>query len=131
MPQCILVVEDDLDCTQVFTVLLEAEGYDVRVASSLRDAYQSLARCTPPALILLDVVLPDGDGLNLCPPVRRRWPHLPVIVVSARADPRTRRAALASGCTEFLSKPFDPDEILARIDQVLQGRAARRPAFPP
>ncbi|HEX7127776.1 MAG TPA: response regulator [Thermodesulfobacteriota bacterium] len=115
MPKRILVVEDEVDCAQLFRFLLEPEGYAVQVAFTLAEAHQALAQGPPPALVLLDLVLPDGDGLSLCPVIRRRWPSLPVFVVSARGDAATRQAVLAAGCTAFLAKPFDPDAVLAQV----------------
>lgn len=78
---------------------------------------------------MLDLGLPDGSGVDFCEEVKRDAPEVPVIIVSAYPDLIAQ--AGSCGAELVMAKPFDPDEILARIDQVLQGRAARRPAFPP
>jgi DNA-binding response OmpR family regulator len=114
MPQRVLVVEDDPDTAVLLSVLLRAEGYDVRIVTTLAEARAAVA-ATAPALVVLDLVLPDGDGLALCPDLLRRQPHVPVLVVTARVAAETRAAALAAGCTAFIAKPFDLDEIVAQI----------------
>lgn len=119
MPQCVLVVEDDRDTATLLSILLRSEGYALRLAETLADAHQSLAADPPPALVLLDVVLPDGDGLSLCPIIRQRWPHLPIVVVTAAPDPRTRASAATAGCPELLAKPFDPDVLVARVRELI------------
>lgn len=115
MSLLILVVEDDPDVAALLAMVLEHGGYTVRLASTLAEAHRALADSSPPALVLLDVVLPDGDGLTLCPAIHRRWPHLPVLVVTARPDPATRAAAAAAGCPDVIPKPFDPDELLVQV----------------
>lgn len=119
MPQRVLVVEDDPDTAMVLDLSLRGEGYAVRLVASRLAAYRTLAAEPPPDLVLLDVALPDGDGLSLCPVIRQRWPALPILVVTARADALTRTVALSAGCTDVITKPFDPDLLLARVGSVI------------
>ncbi|HEX7126346.1 MAG TPA: response regulator [Thermodesulfobacteriota bacterium] len=118
----ILVVEDEPDIATILTLMLETAGYEVAVAQTLGSARHVLAESTPPALTLLDVALPDGNGLDLCHVLRRRWPEHPILVLTALADPATARAATAAGCPEVIVKPFDPDTVLASVAHRL-GRA--------
>lgn len=119
----ILVVEDEPDIATVLTLMLETAGYEVAVAQTLGGARHVLAESSPPALTLLDVALPDGNGLDLCRVLHGRWPEHPIVVLTALADPATARAATAAGCPEVIVKPFDPDAVLACIAQQL-GQAA-------
>ncbi|HEX7126086.1 MAG TPA: response regulator [Thermodesulfobacteriota bacterium] len=114
MPQRVLVVEDDPDTAALLSLLIGTEGYEVHVVATLRDARAAFAGLAP-ALVVLDVVLPDGDGLTLCSDLRGRRPRVPVVVVTARVDAATRAASLAAGCAAFIAKPFELDEIVAEI----------------
>ncbi len=119
----ILVVEDEPDIATILTLMLESAGYEVSVAETIGGAHHALAVCPPPALTLLDVVLPDGNGLDLCAVLHRRWPGHPILVLTARPDPATASAAAAAGCPEVIAKPFDPDAVLGRVAHRLQHSA--------
>ncbi len=116
----ILVVEDEPDIATILTLMLETAGYEVAVAQTLGGARHVLAGSSPPALTLLDLVLPDGNGLDLCDALHRRWPEHPILVLTALADPGTARAATAAGCPEVILKPFDPDTLLACVAEQLR-----------
>lgn len=123
----VLVVEDDSAVARLLVELLSAAGYAVRTAATLAVAHAFLREWTPD-LVLLDLVLPDGNGLQLC--ARAGHGGLPpVVVCSARATPATRVQALRLGADDVIAKPFDADELLARVHAVL--RRARRPAATP
>jgi DNA-binding response OmpR family regulator len=110
----LLVVEDDPDIAYLYRLTLEP-SYEVRVAERVLTA--RLALCTwQPELLLLDIWLPDGSGLDLCREVKAMTPRLPILIVSADRD--ARRAAQACGADSFLPKPVEPDDIEAALGRL-------------
>lgn len=111
----ILVVEDSRDAQELVLCAL-ADEYEVGVAATLADARQQLAR-ERPALILLDVGLPDGTGFELCAELQARAAtrDIPVIFLTSRAETRDKVFAFALGADDYLEKPFHPEELLARV----------------
>lgn len=120
----ILVVEDDAAIADVLQELLGAEGYEVVHAVDARSATRLLEEVRPD-LVLLDIMLPDVDGLVLCSELRARWPA-PVVLLSATQRKSDAIIGLRLGADDFIAKPFDSRELLARIDAVL--RRAGTPA---
>lgn len=114
----ILVVEDDPHIRRVLATSLEANGYQVHVADSGRQA-QELAARHPPDLIILDLGLPDVDGLELIASLRTR-PTQEILVLSARGQEAVKVRALDLGADDFLSKPFGLPELLARVRVALR-----------
>lgn len=111
--QVILVVEDESAICNLVTTTLEAEGYRCHVARNGKQALIETGTCYP-ALILLDLGLPDMDGLEVLRSVRK-WSSLPIVVVSARNHERDKVEALDYGADDYLVKPFGTSELLARI----------------
>jgi two-component system KDP operon response regulator KdpE len=122
----ILVVDDDLQLRRFLRTTLSGHGYSIVEAGSVAEAVDAIERVTP-AVILLDLGLPDGDGLNV---LRRIAPEErpPVIVLSARGQEGDKVTALDAGAEDYLTKPFGASELLARIRVVL--RRAGGPAVP-
>ena len=120
----ILVVDDDLALARMLVQLLEGRGYRVYRADRATEATDLMARLRPD-LVILDVLLPDGDGLVLCSTLKAIHPA-PIIMCSAVDRPRERILSLKLGADDFVAKPFDPDELEARVEVVL--RRARRPS---
>jgi two-component system response regulator MprA len=119
----ILVVEDDPALAQTLRDILEAEGYAVHHAAGGAGARAALEGA-PPDLILLDLMLPDVDGLVLCADLKSRS-GAPIIVCSATARKRDSVLSLKLGADDFVAKPFDVDELLSRIEATLRrSRAA-------
>ena len=117
----LLIVEDDASIRRLLHAALDRAGYHVTDASDARQAL-SLADVTRPDLILLDLGLPDRDGLELIQLFRNR--HNPVIlVVSARQATGEKVAALDLGADDYLTKPFDSEELLARVRTALRRRS--------
>jgi PAS domain S-box-containing protein len=116
----ILVVEDDPVALGLATDVLQMADYEVWQARGLAEAKEQLARATP-ALVLLDLRLGDGDGLDLAIQIRAggRHPRLPILALSADAMPDDARRARAAGCADFLSKPVSPSVLLAHIDKLI------------
>lgn len=109
----VLVVEDDADIRNVLRVLLEGEGCRVVEAATAERA-DIEARSHKPDLLLVDLGLPDGDGLDVIARVRA-WSPLPIIVLSARTLEAQKIAALDAGADDYVTKPFSAAELLARV----------------
>ncbi len=116
----ILIVEDDPHIRRLLRVAIERAGYAVGEAATAREAL-SLADIDKPELVLLDLGLPDRDGLELIQLLRARV-GAAVIVVSAREDTSEKVAALDLGADDYLTKPFDTEELLARVRTALRHR---------
>ncbi|HEX2137833.1 MAG TPA: response regulator transcription factor [Microvirga sp.] len=126
MKRRILVVEDDETLRVLLSFLFESEGYKVTAASTAREMHAHLDRSWYD-LVLLDLGLPDEDGLVLIRQLRTRS-ELPIIVLTANQEQETMLAALELGVHDFLRKPFDPREVLLRVKGVLARSAPRSAA---
>src|SRR3954467_4460320 len=111
-PARILGVEDDQTVGAGLTAVLAADGHEVGWARSAADARRRLPAAD---LVLLDLGLPDADGLDLCCEIRDRFPKVVVVVVTARTDEADAVGALDGGADDFVVKPFRPEELLARL----------------
>jgi two-component system KDP operon response regulator KdpE len=120
----ILVVEDEPRILRALSALLETAGYTAEGVRTVAGAMQA-ALLRPPDAMLLDLLLPDGDGLDVCRRLRE-WSHVPVVVVSAVGDEQEKIAALDAGADDYVTKPYAPGELLARLRAVL-----RRSVGPP
>jgi two-component system, OmpR family, response regulator RegX3 len=120
----ILVVDDDATNTKLLKFLLGDEGYEVNAVSSASSALDHISR-TPYDLIMLDIMLPGMDGLELCRRIRDTA-HTPIIFLSALSDTKHKVTGLRAGGDDYIAKPFDPGEVLARTGALLRrsGRAA-------
>jgi two-component system phosphate regulon response regulator OmpR len=123
----ILLIDDDLRLSAMVGDYLRVQGYQVSSAASLASGRELLARQAFDALVL-DLMLPDGDGLDLCRELRAspRHRHLPLLMLSARGEPTDRIVGLEVGADDYLPKPFEPRELLARIRALLR-RAGQVP----
>jgi DNA-binding NarL/FixJ family response regulator len=124
----ILIVDDDPTLRHLVAELLEHAGYDTLQAGSGEEALD-LARRDAPALVLLDVNLPGTNGYVVCSELRRTLGHqLPIIFLSGeRTESFDRVAGLLIGADDYITKPFDPDELVARVARMLDRLDARRP----
>jgi two-component system copper resistance phosphate regulon response regulator CusR len=119
----ILVIEDEARIQAFLTRGLEAEGYSVVAAGDGRQGLD-LATATRWDLVVLDLLLPGLNGLQILRELRRTKPELPVVILSARSDVQTKLRGFELGATDYLAKPFSLDELLARIRVRLRGAAA-------
>jgi DNA-binding response OmpR family regulator len=110
----ILIVEDEPNLASVVQRGLEGQGYQAPVAETGEDAIL-MVRTEPYDLVLLDIALPDTDGHEVLASIRRLRPDLPVIMVTARDDVASKIEALDGGADDYITKPFNFDELLARI----------------
>ncbi len=124
----ILVVDDESQIRRALRTILEARGYEVTSVETGADAILSLTQRTPD-LVVLDLSLPDTDGIDLCERMRT-WLTVPILVLSVRSDESDKIAALETGADDYLTKPFSAGELVARVGALLR-RAAGGSAAPP
>jgi len=121
----ILIVEDDPDIAELVARYLEKAAFETDRAASGRDALQMVA-VNPPALVVLDLMLPHVDGLEICRRLRsdEKTAAIPIIMLTARAEESERIVGLELGADDYLAKPFSPNELVARVRALLR-RAQR------
>jgi len=124
-PPSILVVEDDGKTSSLVRLYLENAGFEVRVAADGRQGLAA-ARDRRPDLVVLDVMLPEIDGLAVCRALRAES-DVPVILLTARAAEEDRLVGLGLGADDYVAKPFSPRELVARVKAVLRRAAPRTP----
>jgi DNA-binding response OmpR family regulator len=131
MSERILVVDDDPDIVQFVTMNLELEGYRVEAVSSGRAALEAAGRDTPD-LVLLDIMMPDMDGLEVLSrlQVSPATAHVSVVLLTARAQSGDRIRGLEMGADDYITKPFDIEELVARVGTVLRRSKAMRDLSP-
>ncbi|MDF3069809.1 MAG: two component transcriptional regulator, winged helix family protein [Polyangiaceae bacterium] len=111
----ILIVEDDEQLSELLGRILTEEGHSPVVRGSLREAAQAVAESRFD-VIVLDRMLPDGDALELCGELRGRGEEVPILMLTARTEVQDRVSGLRTGADDYLGKPFELDELLARVD---------------
>jgi DNA-binding response OmpR family regulator len=128
MPTRILIVEDDPDIADLVAHYLDKAGFMTEHVTSGRDALTAIA-AKPPELLVLDLMLPQVDGLEICRIVRsdKKTAAVPIIMLTARAEESERIVGLELGADDYLAKPFSPNELVARVRALLR-RAHRGPA---
>lgn len=117
--QHILIVDDDLEIRKLLGRYLTDQDYRVSLASDRRSMQDALLN-NEVSLIVLDVLLPDGSGLDICRDLRREGSEIPVIILTALKEDVDRIIGLEIGADDYLGKPFNPRELLARIRAVLR-----------
>lgn len=115
----ILVVDDDPALRQLLAEYLNRHNYDTLLAPDATDLSQRIVRYNPD-LIVLDRMMPGGDGADACRALRQQGEDIPVILLTARDETVDRVIGLEAGADDYLGKPFDPRELLARIEAVLR-----------
>lgn len=113
----ILVVDDDRIVLQSCKRIFEAEGFRVSLSSSAGEAIEILEKENF-QLLIVDVVMPEYDGIYLIEQVHKRWPDLPTIVMSGYPTKNTVSEGLRRGAAHFIAKPFTPDELLEAVQKV-------------
>lgn len=124
MTASVLVVEDEPSIQELISVSLARNGHAVKRAASAEEAYRAVAEAVPD-VILLDWMLPDGSGPSLARRLRSepRTRDVPIIMLTARAGEEDKVAGLECGADDYITKPFSPRELEARIQAVLRRRA--------
>ncbi|HKN85475.1 MAG TPA: response regulator [Nitrospiraceae bacterium] len=121
-PQTILIVEDDEDMVTLLQFLLEREGYQAIVATEGRQARTLVETLSPPRLVLLDVMLPYHNGFELVTYIRSKelWRDVPIVMLTADSAERDIVRALDVGASDYVVKPFNPKELMARLRRFLK-----------
>jgi two-component system, OmpR family, KDP operon response regulator KdpE len=114
----VLVVDDEPQILRALQMKLRGAGYSVETAATAREALMK-AGMRPPEAIVLDLLLPDGSGTDVCRELRR-WNTAPILVLSAVGEEEEKIAALDAGADDYVTKPFSGDELLARLRAVLR-----------
>ena len=115
----ILIVDDDQVVLASCRRILELEGYAVSLTSSVKEALQMLEDKRFD-ILLVDVIMPEYDGMYLIGNVRESLPRLPILVMSGYPTPETISSGMQMGATHFIAKPFTPDELIAAVRKALQ-----------
>jgi DNA-binding response OmpR family regulator len=125
MSSRVLLIDDDARLSAMVGDYLRAGGFEVETAGTLAAGRERLAAQQPYDALVLDLMLPDGDGLDLCRELRHnaRTRHLPLLMLTARGEPLDRIVGLELGADDYLPKPFEPRELQARVKALLR-RAA-------
>jgi DNA-binding response OmpR family regulator len=122
--QRILVVEDEANIASFVAMYLQKAGFDVGVAANGSEALEKAGNDAP-ALIVLDLMLPDIDGIDVCRRIRARS-DVPILMLTARDDDVDKIIGLEVGADDYLTKPFNPRELVARVKSILRRSTARR-----
>jgi len=121
----ITIVDDDRDTREMLKLALEAEGYEVGVVSNGLRLISTL-HVDQPDLVLLDIIMSWIDGFELCRAIKKNpdFKNIPIIFVSARAEPEDIRVGFDCGCADYFTKPVDLQRLTARIREILGGSPA-------
>ena len=122
--QAVLVVEDESSIASFVALYLKNAGYSVRTASTGNDALNQVAAQTP-SLIVLDLMLPDIDGIEICRRIRKTS-DVPILMLTARDEDVDKIIGLEVGADDYLTKPFNPRELVARVKSILRRSAPER-----
>ncbi len=117
----ILVVDDEVDLVETVRFSLELEGFEVLVAYNGEEGL-NLARKENPDLILLDLMLPKLDGYKVCRLLKfdERYKHIPILMLTAKTQEKDKEMGFETGANEYLTKPFDMDELMKKVKGYLQ-----------
>ena len=129
MATSVLVVEDERNIAELLQLYLEKEGYAVTIAGDGGEGLEKF-RTIGPDLVLLDVMMPVMDGWQLCRAIRAES-AVPVIMLTAKSETDDKVAGLKSGADDYITKPFEMKEVLARIEAVLRRSSDRTPVAEP
>ena len=123
----ILIIEDDQSIADLLSFMVEREGHVVEAFADGDAAWRHIAASPPPALVLLDAMLPYRDGLTLLADMRALapWKKVPVIMLTAKSLERDIVRALETGADDYVIKPFQPQELMARVRRLIGAGAAR------
>jgi two-component system, OmpR family, KDP operon response regulator KdpE len=114
----VLVVDDERQILRALRIILRDAGFEVATAATVHDALDTLA-VRPPDAAILDLILADGNGVDISRSIRE-WSEMPVIVLSAVGDEAEKVRALDAGADDYVTKPFGPDELIARLNAALR-----------
>ena len=122
----ILIIDDEMQLRRSLSLILSHSDYQVACAATAREGLQ-LLQAGSYDLLFLDVKLPDGNGINLLPSILQIAPSMPVLILTAHADPTTATDVARLGAWAYLLKPIDPEDILARVADALSTGKDKHP----
>lgn len=124
----VLIIDDDEQLTEVLSEYLERFGFAVTAAHSPSEGMKKL-RSDLPSILILDVMLPEMDGFQVCKKIRATgaYQDLPILMLTARGEVTDRVVGLEIGADDYLAKPFDPRELVARVNSLLRRAPSKRP----
>ena len=125
----VLVVDDERQILRALRVLLKEAGFEVATAETAQEALDAVT-VRPPDALILDLILPDGNGVDVCRSIRE-WSEMPIIVLSAVGDESEKVRTLEAGADDYVTKPFGPGELIARLRAALRrtGTAVAEPVL--
>ena len=118
MSDRVLVCDDELQIVRALRVVLREAGFSVEATATAREALDAAA-VRPPDAAVIDLMLPDGSGIDVCRELRS-WSRMPIIVLSAIGEEEQKVAALEAGADDYVTKPFGPRELVARLHAVMR-----------
>ena len=129
MSQRVLVCDDEMQIRRALRVVLKDAGFEVVETADAAEALDA-ASVKPPDAAIIDLILPDGDGVEVCRSIRS-WSDMPILVLSAVGEEEQKVRALEAGADDYVTKPFGPRELVARLNAALRraGDAADEPAI--
>ncbi len=129
MKKLIAIVEDEPDIIELVTIHLSKSGFTVKGFLNGKSFYKFLEKKMPD-LVVLDLMLPDIDGLDICKTIRRKdeWSSIPIIVLTAKSEETDKILGLELGADDYVTKPFAPKELVARVKAVLRRHAPMKEA---
>ena len=122
----VLLIDDDPDSLMIVEMILSRADFEVTKAISGEQALAAVATFPSPDLVLLDAILPDMDGYDICRHIRANYPNLPIIFFTARTESAAINAARSAGATGYLAKPVSAAKLVASIRQHLPSEHMRR-----
>jgi two-component system, OmpR family, KDP operon response regulator KdpE len=128
MSQRVLVCDDEMQIRRALRVVLRDAGFEVIETADAKEALDAVA-VNPPDAAIIDLILPDGDGVEVCRSIRE-WSEMPILVLSAVGEEEQKVRALEAGADDYVTKPFGPRELVARLKAALRraGEDADEPA---
>ncbi|MEK3719927.1 response regulator transcription factor [Paenibacillus sp. FSL H8-0034] len=115
----ILIVDDDIHIRQLIKVYLRQEGFDVVEAGHGKEALQEMEK-TRIDLVILDIMMPEMDGWDLCVELRAAYPNLPLLMITAKGETGHKVKGFQLGTDDYLVKPFDPEELVVRVKSLMK-----------
>jgi two-component system KDP operon response regulator KdpE len=129
MSQRVLVCDDEMQIRRALRVVLKDAGFEVTETADAAEALDAVS-VKPPDAAIIDLILPDGDGVEVCRSIRS-WSEMPILVLSAVGEEEQKVRALEAGADDYVTKPFGPRELIARLKAALRraGEDADEPVF--
>lgn len=120
MPQKILIIDDDDRNIFALNAVLRSKGYECIAAKSAQQGFAFLSAVDDIGIVLIDIMMPDMDGFEAIPIIKRKYSHVPVIAVTAQAMVGDREKCMEAGATDYISKPIDIDKLRVVLNTYLK-----------